>query len=83
MIERIHLRILRQIERDGSLTAAAQSLHLTQSALSHAIRKLENQAGVAIWYREGRRIRLTPAGGALLAAAERLLPQLEIGRAHV
>lgn len=77
MIERIHLRILRQIERDGSLTAAAQSLHLTQSALSHAIRKLENQAGVAIWYREGRRIRLTPAGGALLAAAERLLPQLE------
>lgn len=77
MIERIHLRILRQIERDGSLTAAAQSLHLTQSALSHAIRKLENQAGTAIWRREGRRIRLTPAGDYLLAAAERLLPQLE------
>ncbi|MGN8159808.1 LysR family transcriptional regulator [Salinisphaera sp. SWV1] len=77
MIERIHLRILRQIERDGSLTAAAQSLHLTQSALSHAIRKLEDQAGTAIWRREGRRIRLTPAGDYLLAAAERLLPQLE------
>ncbi|MES1954082.1 LysR family transcriptional regulator [Salinisphaera hydrothermalis] len=77
MIERIHLRILRQIERDGSLTAAAKSLHLTQSALSHAIRKLEDQAGTAIWRREGRRIRLTPAGDYLLAAAERLLPQLE------
>ncbi|MGN8199873.1 LysR substrate-binding domain-containing protein [Salinisphaera sp. RV14] len=77
MIERIHLRILRQIERDGSLTAAAKSLHLTQSALSHAVRKLEDQAGTAIWRREGRRIRLTPAGDYLLAAAERLLPQLE------
>ncbi|HET7314659.1 LysR family transcriptional regulator [Salinisphaera sp.] len=77
MIERIHLRILRQIERDGTLTAAATSLHLTQSALSHAIRKLEDQAGTAIWRREGRRIRLTPAGDYLLAAAERLLPQLE------
>lgn len=77
MIERIHLRILRQIERDGSLTAAARSLHLTQSALSHAIRKLETQAGTTIWRREGRRIRLTTAGDYLLAAAERLLPQLE------
>ena len=63
--------------RDGSLTAAAKSLHLTQSALSHAIRKLEDQAGTAIWRREGRRIRLTPAGDYLLAAAERPLPQLE------
>lgn len=77
MIERIHLRILRQIERDGSLTAAAQSLHLTQSALSHAIKKLEQQSGARIWGREGRRVQLTPAGQHLLNAAERLLPQLE------
>src|SRR5699024_6497288 len=77
MIERIHLNILRQIEREGSLTAAAQSLHLTQSALSHAIKKLESQAGTTIWRREGRRIRLTPAGHYLLAEAERLLPQLD------
>lgn len=77
MIERIHLRILRQIERDGSLTAAAQSLYLTQSALSHAIKKLEQQSGARIWGREGRRVQLTPAGQHLLNAAERLLPQLE------
>lgn len=77
MIERIHLSILRQIERDGSLTAAARSLHLTQSALSHAIRKLETLSATTIWVREGRRIRLTAAGEHLLQAAERLLPQLE------
>ncbi|MDA3922947.1 MAG: LysR family transcriptional regulator [Salinisphaera sp.] len=77
MIERVHLNILRQIERDGSLTAAARSLHLTQSALSHAIKKLENQSGAQIWVREGRRIQLAPAGQHLLNAAERLLPQFE------
>lgn len=77
MIERIHLNILRQIERDGSLTAAARSLHLTQSALSHAIKKLENLSGATIWVREGRRIQLTAAGEHLLQAAERMLPQLE------
>jgi len=77
MIERIHLNILRQIEREGSLTAAARSLHLTQSALSHAIKKLEAQAGLNLWVREGRRVRLTAAGNHLLAAANRLLPQLE------
>lgn len=77
MIERVHLNILRQIERDGSLTAAARSLHLTQSALSHAISKLEKRSGVPIWQREGRQIRLTSAGHQLLVAANRLLPQLE------
>src|SRR5699024_313302 len=77
MVERIHLIILQQIERSGSLTAAAETMHLSQSALSHSIKKLENQAGVRIWEREGRRIRLTAAGQYLLRAANRLLPQLE------
>ncbi|MES1929083.1 LysR family transcriptional regulator [Salinisphaera dokdonensis CL-ES53] len=77
MIERMHLSILREIEREGSLTAAAKALHLSQSALSHAIRKLETRSGTAIWVREGRRVRLTTAGEHLLAAANRLLPQLE------
>lgn len=77
MIERTHLRILREIERRGSLTAAAEALHLTQPALSHAIKKLEQQAHVRIWERDGRRVRLTAAGDYLLGAANRLLPQLE------
>jgi LysR family transcriptional regulator for metE and metH len=77
MIDRMHLRILREIERQGSLTAAATALNLTQSALSHTIKKLEAQVGAPLWTREGRNLRLTQAGEYLQRQAGRLLPQLE------
>lgn len=76
-LERIHLEILRAVERHGSLTAAADTLHVTQSALSHTIRKLEGHLGLAVWHREGRSLRPTQAGTYLLSIANRLLPQLE------
>ena len=41
MLERIHLLTLLETERQGSLTAAAEVLHVTQSALSHSMKKLE------------------------------------------
>lgn len=75
-LERIHLAVMQEVERCGSLTAAAQRLFLTQSALSHSMRKLENQLGVEIWRREGRKLYPTQAGEYLLAVANRLLPQL-------
>jgi LysR family transcriptional regulator for metE and metH len=75
ILERIHLEIVRAVDQHGSLTAAAEKLHLTQSALSHSIRKLEEQLGVAIWRREGRSLRPTQAGEYLLATANRLAPQ--------
>ena len=78
MIERIHLAVIREVERQGSLTAAAQVLFVTQSALSHAMRKLERQLGTDIWHREGRTLRLTQAGEYLLGVANRILPQLEL-----
>jgi len=77
MIERSHLSILREIERNGTLTAAADRLHLTQSALTHAIKKLEQRTTVKLWNKEGRTLRLTQAGSYLLAVANRLVPQLE------
>ncbi len=77
MIERIHLSIVREVDRQGSFTAAAEVLCLTQSALSHTMRKLEQQLGTDIWLREGRSLRLTQAGQYLLAVANRVLPQLE------
>ncbi len=77
MIERIHLKILREIERQGSLTAAADVLNLTQSALSHTIKKLEGQLNTELWMKEGRKLRLTEAGQYLQDQANRLLPQLE------
>lgn len=75
ILERIHLEIVRAVARHGSLTAAAETLHVTQSALSHTVRKLEGQLGTAVWLREGRSLRPTQAGDYLLAVAERLLPQ--------
>lgn len=75
ILERIHLTIIQEVSREGSLTAAASRLNLTQPALSHAISKLEAQLGVEIWRRIGRSLQLTQAGTQLLATANRLLPQ--------
>lgn len=78
MLERIHLSIVAEVERRGSLTAAAEVLCVTQSALSHSMKKLEQQLGTDIWLREGRSLRLTQAGQYLLAVANRVLPQLAL-----
>jgi LysR family transcriptional regulator for metE and metH len=78
MLERIHLATLLEVERQGSLTAAAEVLHLTQSALSHSMKKLEGQIGTDLWLREGRQLRLTQAGQYLYGVAQRLVPQLDL-----
>jgi LysR family transcriptional regulator for metE and metH len=70
MLERIHLSIVRQVEEQGSLTAAA-------GVLNHSMKKLEQQLGTDVWLREGRSLRLTQAGQYLLAVANRVLPQLD------
>src|SRR6218665_1946786 len=78
MLERIHLAIVAEVEKQGSLTAAAGVLFLTQSALSHSMKKLEQQLGTDIWLREGRSLRLTQAGQYMLEVANRVLPQLDL-----
>ena len=78
MLERIHLAIVQEVEKQGSLTAAADVLCVTQSALSHSMKKLEQQLGTHIWLREGRSLRLTQAGQYMLAVANRVLPQLDL-----
>ncbi|HEX7638479.1 MAG TPA: LysR family transcriptional regulator [Burkholderiaceae bacterium] len=83
MLERIHLAVLREVDRQGSLTAAAEVLCLTQSALSHSMRKLEEQLGTPVWLREGRSLRPTQAGQYLLAVANRVLPQLALAEERV
>lgn len=77
MLEKVHLLIIREVDRTGTVTEAAKSLFLTQSALSHAIKKLELQLGVEVWRKEGRTLRLTQAGDYLLQVANRVLPQFE------
>ncbi len=78
MLERIHLAIVQAVDKYGSLTAAAEILCVTQSALSHSMKKLEQQLGADIWLREGRSLRLTQGGQYLLAVANRVLPQLAL-----
>lgn len=77
MIDRHTLSLLREVHRCGSVTAAAESLHLTQSAVSHAVRKLEHDYGVKVWEKQGRSLHLTQAGNFLLDLAHRLLPQFD------
>lgn len=83
MIERMHLAIVREVDKQGSLTAAASVLCLTQSALSHTVKKLEQHMGTPIWLREGRSLIPTQAGRYLLTVANRVLPQLEMAEARM
>ncbi|MAG76973.1 MAG: LysR family transcriptional regulator [Colwelliaceae bacterium] len=75
MLERIHLEILNAVQEHGTLTKAATSLHLSQSALSHSIKKLEGQISTPIWKKDGRNLRLTAAGERIQNLANRVLPQ--------
>ena len=77
MLDRQLLAILREVDRQGSVTAAAGRLNVSQSALSHTIRKFEERHGIAIWMKKGRNLRFTQAGEHLLALAQRVLPQFE------
>ena len=71
------------LARIGSFTLAAQELHLTQSAVSHAIKTLENELGLRLFERRGRRIALTPAGRQLLVRAQRILAEMQDARADL
>lgn len=76
MIEHSHLKIIQALDTNGTLTEAANSLCLSQSALSHQIRYLEKKLGLSLWQRDGRCLRLTQAGNLLLQTAQQVLPVL-------
>ncbi|MEZ5316237.1 MAG: LysR family transcriptional regulator [Vicinamibacterales bacterium] len=71
-----HLALVDAIAESGSVTRAADRLHLTQSALSHQLRAIESRLGVRLFLRAGRRMVLTPAGARARAAAARVLDDL-------
>jgi LysR family transcriptional regulator for metE and metH len=72
-VELRHLRLVWTVAEERSLTRASERLRLTPSALSHQLRALEEVVGGPIFHREGKRMRLTPAGEVLLDAAVRVL----------
>ncbi|TWO73343.1 LysR family transcriptional regulator [Caenimonas sedimenti] len=63
--------------RFGSISRAAEALHLTQSAVSKQVQELERHLGVALFERVRQRISLTPAGARYEASVRPLLSQLE------
>lgn len=64
----------------GTVSAAAAVLHVTQPGLSRQLRQLEQELGVGLFDRAGRRLTLSPAGRALLPLARELLDQAEAFR---
>ena len=71
-----HLRLVRAIAVEGSVTKAASCLHFSQSAASHQLVELEKNLGVRLFDRVGKRMVLTPAGTRLLESAGRVLGDL-------
>jgi LysR family glycine cleavage system transcriptional activator len=69
----------RAVAEKQNLRAAAESLHLTHSAVSQQIRGLEEQLGFALFDRRGRRVVLNPAGQALLRSVQSALATLDDG----
>ncbi len=80
-IEFRHLRTIKAIHEAGGLARAADQLNITQSALSHQIKGLEEQAGVELFLRRSKPMKLSAAGMRLLRLAEQIL-QVEAAQAE-
>ena len=72
-----HLRAVRAIHQAGGLARAADLLNMTQSALSHQMKGLEDQAGIELFVRRAKPLRLSVAGLKMLRLAERVLPEID------
>jgi DNA-binding transcriptional LysR family regulator len=77
MLDPRRLRVLREVAARGSFSAAAEALAFTQSAVSQQVAALERETGTRLVERGVRPVRLTDAGGALLAHAEAVLARLD------
>jgi LysR family transcriptional regulator, transcription activator of glutamate synthase operon len=71
------------VARHRHFTRAAEELHLAQSALSHQIRRLEQELGTALFERTSRRVSVTEAGEAIAARARRVLAEVQAAREDV
>lgn len=77
MIDVRRLRLLFELSRRGTITAVAEALAYTPSAVSQQLAALEREAGVPLLERAGRRVALTPAGDVLAGYAGSVLAVLE------
>ena len=72
-----HLRTIKAIHDQGGLARAADVLNITQSALSHQVKALEDQVGMELFLRRSKPLKLSKAGHKLLALAREVLPKVE------
>jgi LysR family transcriptional regulator, regulator for metE and metH len=72
-----HLRLIKTVATEGSLVRAAPVLHLTQSALSHQLLRMEEEVRTRLFLRTRRSMQLTPAGRRLLTTAENVFNELD------
>ena len=77
MLDIKHLKTIEALNKQGSLVKAAESLNMTQSALSHQIKYLEQQLESELFKRKTHPLQFTPAGLLLLESAHKILPQLQ------
>jgi LysR family transcriptional regulator, transcription activator of glutamate synthase operon len=85
-IVQVELRQLRSVEavaRHRHFTRAAEELHIAQSALSHQVRRLEDELGTPLFERTSRRVTPTEAGEAIAARARRVLAEIDAAHAEV
>ncbi|SHF54484.1 LysR family transcriptional regulator, regulator for metE and metH [Microbulbifer donghaiensis] len=80
MIELRHLRALTTLRETGSMVRAAERLHLTQSALSHLFREMEERHEQPLFVRKSRPLRFTSAGLRLLQLADEVLPRVAVAQ---
>lgn len=77
MLEIRHLRTLVALAEAGNLSVAAKRVHLTQSALSHQLKTLEDHYGATLFERKSQPLRLSPAGQRLLDLARSTLAAVD------
>lgn len=78
-----HLQLVEAITQEGSVTRAADRLNVTQSALSHQLREIEDRLGTPLFLRVNRRLALAPAGERLLQSAQRVLDDLRLAEEDI
>ncbi|MET9432019.1 MULTISPECIES: LysR family transcriptional regulator [unclassified Streptomyces] len=83
MLNLERLRTLDAVARHGSVTGAADGLHVTTSAVSQQLAKLEREVGQQLVAKNGRGVRLTDAGQLLADHAARILSQVELAQADI
>ncbi|MEV7086324.1 LysR family transcriptional regulator [Streptomyces sp. NPDC093085] len=83
MLNLERLRTLDALARHGSVSAAADGLHVTTSAVSQQMAKLEREVGQRLLARNGRGVRLTDAGRLLADHAARILSQVEVAQSDI